>query len=337
MNMRNPVDFEKPSHQLTDVLFDVKFKDVFTTNMKPDGTISSLQEAYHYKAIVNGSNGQILSIVGNNYQLISNKEALELGKDIFTQLYPNIKRDDLIPYKVVAPQTKTSAHIDLIHKDVNFNVWDQETWLPFLRTTNSYNRTYALSFEVGFVRKLCSNGVLFDKKTMKIKYYHTRENKIRLESDVSHIMAASGTFSKQCQQLKDFYFPKKLMIPFVFKAFNINLETKDQKQSRQKAEKLSKLMETTIGTVDFYANSMGENAYSALNILTDIVSHQDVNKCLPGYYLSIRSYYTRPTQWMDEFSIEIANQEFDLSTYLSEEVDKLKVFSDVAGLNWNLN
>lgn len=335
--MRNPIDFEKPSHQLDEVLFNVLFKDVFTTNVKPDGTISSQQKASNYKAVVNSSNGQILSVVGNNYQLISNEEALEMGKDIFTQLYPFIKRNDLIPYKIVAPQTMASVHIDLIHKDVNFNVWDQETWLPFLRTTNSYNRTYALSFEVGFVRKLCSNGVLFDKKTMKIKYYHTRENKIRLESDVSHIMAAKGTFTKQCQQLKDFYFPQKSMIPMVFKAFNINLETSGQKQSRQKAKNLSKLMETTIGIVDFYSKTIGENAYSALNVLTDLVSHQDVNKCLPGYYLSVKSYFTRPTQWMDEFSVKIADQKFDLSAYLSEEVDKLKVFSNVAGLNWNLN
>lgn len=335
--MRNPVDFAKPSHQLNDVLFDVEKKDVFTADYSKELFGPQLEQASNYKAIVNRSNGQILSVVGNNYQLISNKVALEMGKDIFTQLYPNIKRNDLIPYKVVAPQTKASVHIDLIHKDVNFNVWDQETWLPFLRTTNSYNRTYALSFEVGFVRKLCSNGVLFDKNTLKIKYYHTRENKIRLENNVSHIMAAKGTFTKQCQQLKDFYFPKQSMIPLVFKAFNINLETNSQKQSRQKATSLSKLMETTIGTVDFYTKTMGENAYSALNVLTDLVSHQDVNKCLPGYYLSVKSYFTRPTQWMDEFSIKIVDQKFDLSAYLSEEVDKLKVFSNVVGLSWNFN
>ena len=335
--MRNPIDFEKPSYELNDVLFDVLLKDVFTTNMKTDGTISSQQKASNYKAVVNSSNDQILSIVGNNYQLISNKDAVEMGKDIFAQLYPGIKRNDLIPYKIVAPQTKASAHIDLIHKDVNFNVMTQETWLPFLRMTNSYNRTYALSFEVGFVRKLCSNGVLFDKKSMKIKYYHTRENKIRLESDVSHIMAAPGTFTKQCQQLKDFYFPKKSMIPLVFQAFNINLETSDQKQSRQKAKSLSKLMKIATDTVDFYTTTMGENGYAALNVLTDLVSHQDVNKCLPGYYLRVKSYYTRPTQWMDEFSNAIADQKFDLNQYLSQEIEALNVFSEVAGLDWNLN
>lgn len=56
MTMRNPIDFEKPSHQLNDVLFDVQLKNVFTRNMNPDGTISSQQEASNYKAVVNSSN-----------------------------------------------------------------------------------------------------------------------------------------------------------------------------------------------------------------------------------------------------------------------------------------
>jgi len=63
----------------------------------------------NYQAIVNQSDGQIISIVGKNYQLISNEEAFEKGKEILTQLYPFVKPNELIPFKVVAPNSKASV------------------------------------------------------------------------------------------------------------------------------------------------------------------------------------------------------------------------------------
>lgn len=258
--MNKPIDFKSPTHKIQDVLFKVKLQEVYSDFRFPNTLFNLPIGTPDYRAVVNQSNGQIISIVSKNYQLISNEDAVEMGKQIFTQLYPWVRADELIPYKVVAPNSKASAHIDLIHENVNFKVWDQETWLPFLRTTNSYNRSVALSFEIGFVRKLCSNGVLFNKDTMKLKYIHNRSNKIEVTSDAKLIEAASGLFADQCKSLRDFEIPKELMFALVCQILNVNLELPVEKQIRKKMNSLENLIILTQALTARYTHELGSNA-----------------------------------------------------------------------------
>lgn len=49
-----------------------------------------------------------------------------------------------------------------------------EVYVPYVRVTNSYNGTRALRFDVGFCRKLCANGVIFETDTIRFVYAHLR-------------------------------------------------------------------------------------------------------------------------------------------------------------------
>lgn len=335
--MSNIIDFESPTHRLNDVLFDVKLQDVFSEFRYPNTLFKLPIGTPHYRAVVNQSNGQIISIVGRNYQLITNEKAIEMGKQIFTQLYPNVNPDELIPYKVVAPKSVASAHIDLIHQSVDFKVWGQETWLPFLRTSNSYNRSIALSFEIGFVRKLCSNGVLFNKKSMKLKYLHTKSNRIEIQSDIKQIEAASNVFTDQCTSLKNYTMPKELMFALVCQILNVGLELPNESQFRKKMNSLENLVELTKVLTARYTNELGTNAYTAFNIVTDMVSHQDEYKNLTGYYFNVRSYFAKPTDWMDDFSAKLNDKTFVYTDYLKDTIDRLERIKKQTGFVWELN
>ena len=335
--MSQEIVFTHPINKLDDVLFDVKLHDIYSEFRFPATLFNQQIFTRNHKAVVNQKSGEIISIVGSNYKLISNKEAIEMGKQIFTQLYPEVKTNDLISYKVVSPLSKASAHIDLIHKDVNFNVWEQETWLPYLRTSNSYNRTYALSFEVGFARKLCSNGVLFNKKTMKLKYLHSKSNKIELLTDSAQIKATSELFIKQCQNLSKYELPKELMIPLVFQILNINLELPEARQMTKKMNYLRNFIEVVKVLTDRYFTELGPNAYAAFNVMTELVSHQDEYKNLTGFYFNVRSFYTKPADWMEDFLTKINGNTFKLEEYLVETIDKLKIVKEQTKLEWILN
>lgn len=335
--MKNEIDFKSPTHQIQDILFKVKLQEVYSDFRFPATLFNLPIGTPDYRAVVNQSNGQIISIVGKNYQLISNEEAIEKGKQIFTQLYPWVKADELIPYKVVAPNSKASAHIDLIHEAVNFKVWEQETWLPFLRTTNSYNRSVALSFEIGFVRKLCSNGVLFNKQSIKLKYLHNKGNKVDVINAANQIKTTSNLFTDQCKSLKDFVIPKELMFALVCQVLNINLELPNEIQMKKKLNSLQNLIELTKILTTRYTNEMGSNAYAAFNVVTDLVSHQDQYKNLTGYYFNVRSFYTKPTDWMEDFSIKIADNNFGFDGYLKKTIDNLEVVKEKTKLEWMLN
>lgn len=335
--MSREIDFVHQTNKLADVLFDVKLQDVYSEFRFPATLFNQQISTRNHKAVVNQSSGEIISIVGNNYKLISNKEAIEMGKQIFTQLYPSVIPSELIPYKVVAPHSKASAHIDFIHQAVDFKVWDQETWLPFLRTTNSYNRSVALSFEIGFVRKLCSNGVLFNKKSIKLKYLHNKGNNVDIKSAANQIKSTSGLFAEQCRSLKSFDIPKELTFALVCQILNINLELPKDNQQKKKINSLQNLIELTKVLTSGYTKELGSNAYAAFNVMTDLVSHQDQYKNLTGFYFNVRSFYTKPADWMDDFSNKISSNSVIIEQYLGKTIENLENIKKQTKLEWMLN
>lgn len=335
--MKNEIDFKSPTHRLSDILFDVKLQEVHSDFRFPETLFTLPVGTPDYRAVVNQSDGKIISIVGKNYQLISNERAVEMGKQIFTQLYPIVKVDELIPYKVVAPKSRASVHIDLIHKDVNFKVWDQEEWLPFLRTTNSYNRSVALSFEIGFVRKLCSNGVLFNKQSIKLKFLHNKGNTVDIISAANQIKTTSHLFTEHCKFLKNYKIPKELMFALVCQILDVKLELPKENQINKKLNSLQNLMELTNVLTKRYSDESGPDAYTAFNVVTDLVSHQDEYKNLTGYYFNVRSYFAKPTDWMEDFSTKIKGESFVYTEYLKDTIDSLERIKEHTELEWELN
>jgi hypothetical protein len=330
-----PIDFKAPVNRLSEVFYDIELQPVYFGYIIPDNHVPRLMENKHYRAVVNLNSGKMVSVVSKNYRLITNREALEMGKEIFVQLLPGLKKSELIPYKVVAPKSLSSVHIDLIHQDVNFNIWEQETWLPFLRISNSYNRSQALAFEVGFVKKLCSNGVLFNKKTMKLKYIHDRDHQIRLKSDAGEIFSFSRQFGEQCERLRSVPIPFDDMFPLLCMALKINLRIPTEKQIQNRAEQLKKFRFLVLEQTRCYEEPLGLNAYTAFNIATDLVSHNDRYQVFPGYSFNIRSFFTRPAGWMEDFIAKTRNPEFKLQEYLSPAVDGLNEWGKITGFQWN--
>ena len=50
-----------------------------------------------------------------------------------------------------------------------------EVFTPYVRITNSYNGTRALRVDVGFLRKHCGNGVIFEQQAATLSVPHTRQ------------------------------------------------------------------------------------------------------------------------------------------------------------------
>lgn len=318
--MKTEIDFQNPTNRINDVLFAVERHSVFAgipSNLFGD---SYALPAKDNIALVNKRDQQVLSIVSKNYRLITNEEALEIGKKAFRSLFPSIITDHLIPFKVIAPRKLTSCHIDLVHQGVNLEKIKQDSWFPFLRITNSYNRTYALSFELGFVRALCSNGFIFDKKSVKVKYRHTAgSNPYIIEADVSKLVAYEAEFVGYLNNLKRFYIDKKYVLPLLLKALNMNYDLKEEplslkeKNSREKFSQLKGLIEDLT---DQYFNELNPTAYAFLNILTDFISHQDEYKMIPMYMAHVNHYYNKPSHWMISFVDAIKKDSFDIEDYL---------------------
>jgi hypothetical protein len=153
---------------LSQILFPVEEKPIFFVNPK-----AGMKQIPNYKTIVNVTTNEPISVVSTDYRLISNQEALELGEKCFKQLFNEVDIDSMEIFNIITPKSKSFCHIDIIHNKYEVNIWEKEVWLPYIRITNSYNRLKPLRFDLGFCRKLCFNGVIFERNTISYKFYHT--------------------------------------------------------------------------------------------------------------------------------------------------------------------
>ena len=156
---------------LKDVSFPVNLQPVFIQN---NGTI----KAKGYKAVTGKPNGNdmIFSIVSDKYSLITNAKAFDIGTKVFSEYFESAGGGDFTIFKLTFPETKSFCHIDIINKNYKFNLWGLETYFPFMRITNSYNRTRRLKFEIGFIRRWCENGMIFEKETVHLNFIHYKNS-----------------------------------------------------------------------------------------------------------------------------------------------------------------
>ena len=126
-------------------------------------------------AVVSDDRREIFSIVAEGYRLVSNLRAYELGRRAFTLVFGKDARAGLRLFHVTMPATRSWAHIDLTAEGLDFAPLGEDRWLPFLRVTNSYNRSRALAFAVGVCRWICTNGMIFGEQSLKLKVSHATD------------------------------------------------------------------------------------------------------------------------------------------------------------------
>ena len=180
---------------------------------------------------------------------------------------------------------------------------------------------------------------MFFTKIVQEKYIYNANLNYSLDiiSAANQIKATSGLFTDQCKSLKDFEIPKELMFALVCQILNINLELPKDNQLKKKINSLQNLIELTKVLTSRYTNELGSNAYAAFNVVTDLVSHQDQYRNLTGYYFNVRSYFSKPTDWMDDFSNHTKVKSFVYTDYLKETIDRLERIRKHTELEWELN
>lgn len=113
------------------------------------------------KALIHQGTGNVLGVVGRDYRVVTNREAVNLAQEVCGKAFPGLSSVEWEAKRAAAPRTLSYAHIDLMHRTHVLNymgsdVGQADPYTPFLRVTNSFNGARALRFDVGFMRKHCS-------------------------------------------------------------------------------------------------------------------------------------------------------------------------------------
>ena len=166
--------------ELEEILFPVDEFPVFVSMPASSGTKSI--RAPGKKAIVNLKDDRVLGIVGQDYRVVSNTEALQMARKCCLSVFPETSWREWIVSGVDAPRTGGHCFIDLAHRTakLDFSVvapeGRPEVFGPFIRVTNSYNKARALGFDIGFQRKVCRNGLIRPKSVVHFRFNHSKRD-----------------------------------------------------------------------------------------------------------------------------------------------------------------
>jgi len=307
------------SEILKDALFGVELSDVYV-NAPVNGLLFDTGErcrvrADRFRAIVAQDTGHVFSVVAPDYKLVTNLAALELGRVCFREIFTITDLSKMKLFNVIMPKMRSFCHMDFVHEDAKFNPFDKDPWTPYLRITNSYNRMFALNFDLGFCRGICKNGVIFGKKNIVFKFVHSMKGAdpaLVFKLRAGEMSALETEFTEALFNLKRFHVPRNVMWALACKVFKQSVPANASKRQQE----LWELKQLAIeGMADTYFKALGENGYAALNVLTDFAS-RPVGMISPEQ--RIDSLQRQSGSWMGEFIAAMERRDFIFEVYLGE-------------------
>ncbi|MBL8007941.1 MAG: hypothetical protein JNJ56_10440 [Ignavibacteria bacterium] len=305
--------------KIEELQFPVKLKPVYVKRNK-----NKMLTNYSAVTGIINKKENIFSVVSRNYALVLNNEAIVLGRRIMKEMFPEAGEDNLIVFNLNYPETRSYCHIDLINENYTFNIWEKEVYVPFLRITNSYNKSRKLGFEIGFVRKVCDNGVIFEREIVRLNYFHYNKtlnnfsDSIISDSKMKKLKEIEKSFTEYMRNLKEIIIAKEYFTGITAKIFGLkfskeNVSTKYSKILEKQKEEFVNIMEKLK---QMYTSELGENAYSLFNTATAFANETGFVKC--GRY---NSFQTKTGKWVRE--IVRINKERKIQEYLKNCKDYL--------------
>lgn len=327
--------FTERNTNLKEILFDVEQRPIYLdskTERQADLFAGNSQLKFakipRFRAITNAEDDYVFAVVAEGYKLITNKRAVEIGKQCFKSVFKSINDDEMEVFHITYPKTKSFCHIDFIHQGGGFEPFEGDKWVPFLRVTNSYNRTKLLRFDLGFCRWICTNGMIFGEKSITFKYTHTHGDVARttvFDTNIGELKKLEAEFIENMHNLQRYHVPEKYMLPLVCRTFEIKASAEDLERPKRLIQ-LHAVKNHVNDLTKQYFGELGQNGYAALNVLTDFASR-------PATYISpeamVDQLQKRSGKWAEEFIGEIKDDKFRFETYLGDYVKTAQIISSL--------
>ncbi|MCX6840667.1 MAG: DUF932 domain-containing protein, partial [Verrucomicrobia bacterium] len=246
------------------------------------------------KALIHQLTGLVLGVVSRDCRVVTNQEAVHLAREVCEKAFPGLSSVELEAKRAAAPRTRRvdslAPHalspfgqraavcldsprsprlIDLVHKTHVLNYMGSEIekdypYTPFLRVTNSFNGARALRFDIGFMRKHCSNGVIFEEEVATIKASHSKEALAQLKIEITSrsLPQMWDEFSKFLISVRSISMDTAQSTLALKTVLRLPETKPDDKKAR--AEGLQALSVDLSTRLTGYQKELGPNAYAVL-------------------------------------------------------------------------
>ncbi len=234
------------------------------------------------KALVAADTGEVVGIVGKDYRIVTNHEALELCRKLCTQVFPGSTPGEWELSDASGTKNRGRVSLDLKHRTHVMNLWDNpdgtsEVHTPFLRVTNSYNGRRALRFDFGFMRRHCSNGLIFEEKVATVTAAHTKDAiaNLDLTRAVRDFEDLAADFTACLGTLRGIALTDAESLEIVRAV--LALPVAREELSRRTKEAIERI-DSDLATRDArHRQEIGGNAYAAFNTMTDFATRPPVS------------------------------------------------------------
>jgi len=307
--------------EVNDLLFPVKEHSVFVEI--PNGKTKQRVDVRDKKAIVNSNNNRVLGIVSRRYRLVTNQQALDWAFECCETVFPETKPVEWQVTAADAPGTGSYCFIDLTHNSstLDFSCVSAgnrpDAFGPFIRVLNSYNRQRALAFDIGFYRKVCTNGMIAPDSIIRFRFSHLRRDigeGIEFEVARDKLSKYKVSFSGYLDALQKCDVPREKFDAISRSVLSISEPADLEPESREAAE--WDALSTHMGKLcEEYAQELGENAYAVFNAITDFASHPLTNRFVTRTRHSLQRL---AGSWIDSFSKECQKPGFKVDEYLTK-------------------
>ena len=306
--------------QLEDVLFPVGEHPIFASVKSPSG--EKRISVPDKKTIVHGMTSRVLGIVSRGYRLVSNRQALEWTFQCCRTVFPETNSSEWTVKAIDAPSTAGHCCIDLVHNStaLDFSLVSPQgrpdVFGPFIRVTNSYNGLRALVFDLGFLRKVCSNGLILREAIIQFKFTHMRRDigeEIQFQIAHDRLAKLRARFGDYIAALRTCPIPRKDLAPFVRRVLALRPPNPLEPNTRE-ADDWNALSAHVADLCNRYAADLGDNAYTVFNAVTEFASHPPANRLLRRERNSLQRL---AGEWVSGFSDQCRQPGFDLTAYLA--------------------
>ena len=275
------------------------------------------------RAVVELRSGRVISVVSKHYQLVSNEEALEHARLCCRMVFPEFGPSEWRTDAAYAPRSRGHCHIDLAHmsRDLRFGSVEAdhrpEAYGPYVRVTNSYNRTRALQYDIGFRRKVCSNGLIMDRSSVRFSLNHnTRKIRARIEFELSQprFRGLTAKFHALLKPLRECHIPRWHFLPITVAVLRIQ---EPKRAAGKRYEDWYRLRSGVESLCSKYVDELDETAYALLNVITDIASKPREVGLMRR---DLHSLQRMAGAWLAGFSNECSRRDFEAADYVAELV-----------------
>ncbi len=282
-----------------------------------------------HKAIVNADTGEVVSVVGRQYQVLRNHVAVQLARGACTIAFPDTEEDAWRPTRVEAPLNGGSCVVDLHHAPPRSlaEAWQiapgiVDKFEPFLRVRNGYNGRTAFSLAFGFERLACENGMMAWSRISGLKMAHVtrdiREIATAIEQKIQQadFERVVEDFQARLRTLWGASVPRQLFWPIIQLALKLR---RPQKASDERWPLWADLRASSIRVSDRYADEFGDTAYALMNALSDLATRPPHGN--PFIRRESDSLQRLARTWLGEFGLQAESLGFDAGDYVTRQLE----------------